>query len=388
MIRFLLVAAAALAAGSCAEPARAATCADLPTLADGRSDASEALADCIRRTPDRGSLTLRPGTYRLRQPLRIDRPLSLTTQGVKPGDPGCALLGEPRCATLLLDPANPTTDMPITVTADDVRISHLVVRGSGQARRLRASCGREGQRPGGGGIRVTGSAFALGKSVIRDVTCYTALEVTSSARAPRIEDNRIGPNGDHRPGEIWADGVTIHDSTGAIVRGNHFIDNTDVQLILGGCRDCRIHGNAFAHGGSVPGGSFAELMLHSWPNTSGDFTGTTVTANRIDCGPERRCGYGLMIGAAPWYPGRMSGGTIRGNLVRNAQMGINIDGLTGPVEISGNRILAAGGRSPSRCGPGPWPAANIAPASRRFVRGDPSDQSEAAISTARCLLNR
>ena len=259
--------------------------------------------------------------------------------------------------------------MPIHVGAAAVSLSHLVIEGAGQSARMRGFCGRPEARPSGGGIRVSASGFGLRKSVLRNFTCYTALEVTAGAAGTAIEDNRIGPNGDHRPGEVWSDGVTIHDSASAIVRRNVFIDNSDVQLILGGCRECRIQDNKFAHGGGFASGSFAELMLHSLPNTSGDFAGTLVSGNRIDCGPARLCGYGIMVGAAPWYAGRMSGGRVSGNFVRNALIGINVDGLSGPVAIDGNRVEASGGRARSDCGTRDWPAVNVGPSSRATGAG-------------------
>jgi hypothetical protein len=255
--------------------------------------------------------------------------------------------------------------------------------------RLRAICGRPDQRPAGGGVRVQAVArFAVTRSALRDFTCATALEVVAGARDLRVENNRFGPNGDHRPGEVWTDGLTIHDAVGAVVQGNHFFDNTDVQLVLGGCRGCRIGNTRFSHGGSYPGAAFAELVLHAWPNTSGDYTGTAVTGNRIDCGPQRRCGYGIMIGSLPWYAGRTAGGSVTGNVVSNALMGINIDALSGRMTISGNIVRAAGGRHRSDCGVRDWPAVNVGPGSRRFVRGDPSDVSEGSVTTRDCMLAR
>jgi hypothetical protein len=158
--------------------------------------------------------------------------------------------------------------------------------------------------------------------------------------------------------------------------------------VLGGCRGCRIDRNSFGHGGTFAGASFAELMLHAWPNTSGDFTGTIVTANRIDCGPRRRCGYGIMIGSAPWYAGSTVGGAVTRNVVSNALVGINVDALTGPMDIRGNIVRASGGRYRSDCGLRDWPAVNVAPGSVRFVRGDPSDLAEGSVSTRGCLLAR
>lgn len=387
-IRVIVLVLIAGFAGSYARPAKA--CSLLRGTASSLPDVSAALMDCIAKTAAGGRLELPPGTYRLRRAIVITKPISISTAGLAANSPGCAKLPAGRCATFSIDPQGATEPniLPVRIAANGVSLSHLIVQGVGASSRRRDDCGRPDRRPLSGGIRVSGSRFAVRKSILRDFACYSALEITAGAISPTVEDNVIGPNGDHRPGELWTDGVTIHDSEAAVVRRNVFVDNTDVQLILGGCRSCRIENNQFRHSGPFSKASFAELMLHSWPNTSGNYAGTVVRGNRIDCGPERRCGYGIMVGAAPWYEGRMSGGKITGNEVRNAMIAINIDALSGPVEIHDNQVRSSGGRYQSDCGVRDWPAVNIAPRSVARVRGDPSDQPEKSLSTSGCLLNR
>ncbi len=136
-------------------------------------------------------------------------------------------------------------------------------------------------------------------------------------------------------------------------------------------------------------------MLQAFPSTTGNYTGTIVSGNRIDCGRARLCGYGIMIGANPWkagenprYPGAMFGGRITGNSVSNALIGINIDSPTGPTEIYGNQVQSSGGRYKSDCGERDWPGVNVAPGAARFVKGDPSNQVEGSTSTTSCIVNR
>lgn len=373
---------------SCAAPGRA--CNALSQLADGRLDASVALANCLKRTLANGRLELPPGLYRLHEPLVITRPVTLVTLGSGPRAQSCPEPGA-RCATLLLDPRRfvKPGGMPIVVAASGVTLDRLIIRGVQPSGRLRGACGRPEQRPTGGGLRVLAVAqFTMTRSVLRDFTCFTALEVTAGARNLRLEKNLFGPNGDHRPGEIWSDGLTIHDAIGAVVRDNRFFDNTDVQLVLGGCRNCRIERNRFGHSGNFSGAAFAELMLHAWPNTSGNYTGTVVADNHIDCGLQRRCGYGIMIGSAPWYPGRTEGGSVTANFVSNALVGINVDALTGPMEIRANQVRTSGGRHRSDCGVRDWPAVNVGPGSKALVRGDPSNVNEGSITSRGCLLAR
>ena len=390
---FILIAISSLAT-SCARPA--AACPAVTALADSAQDASTALLNCIEKTPSGGRLELAPGTYMLRKQVRILKPVVLATAGVADAAAACDQLGVAQCATLVtnLEGATNPNIMPIEIAADRVSITHLIIQGSGDPK-LRGDCSLPDRRPLGGGMRVLGSHFTLRKSILRNFACYTAMEVLARANALTIEDNLIGPNGDHRPGDIWSDGITIHDGEDTIVRHNRFIDNTDVQLILGGCRRCRIEANRFRHSGVFARAAFAELMLQAFPSTSGNYTGAVVTANDIDCGPAHLCGYGIMIGANPWkegenthYPGAMFGGTVSGNSVINAKVGINIDSPTGPVKVFGNTVRLSGGRYDSDCGEKVWPGVNIAPGAQRFIVGDVSDMPKGSVSTTRCILNR
>ncbi len=393
-LKTIILIAVASTAISCARPASA--CSAVTELVNSSEDATSALLECIEQAPSGGRVELAKGIYTLRKQLRIVKPIVLTTSGIADSAAGCDQIGVTRCATLVTNLEgypNPNI-MPIEIAADRVSIAHLVIEGSGDPK-LRSDCSLPDRRPLGGGIRVLGSHFTLRKSVLRNFTCYTAMEVLARANALTIEDNLIGPNGDHRPGDIWSDGITIHDGEDTIVRRNRFIDNTDVQLILGGCRRCKIEHNRFRHTGAFARASFAELMLQAFPSTTGDYTGTVVTSNDIDCGASRLCGYGIMIGANPWkegenprYPGAMFGGTISGNRVNNAMIGINIDSPTGPVTVHGNRVQRSGGRFASDCGTKTWPSVNIAPGAERFIVGNVSNERSGQVSTTRCIVNR
>ncbi len=392
--RALIALAIAGLALSCTAPAQA--CSKMDGFVNTAMDASAALLDCIEETPAGGRLELEPGTYTLRRQVRILKPIVIVTARVADSAAACDRLGAARCATLRVDldgAPNPNI-MPIEAVAEGISLVHLIVEGSGDPK-LRSDCSQADRRPLGGGMRVWKSNFTLRKSVLRNFACYTTVEALAGANKLLFEDNLIGPNGDHRPGDIWSDGITIHDSEDTIVRLNRFVDNTDVQLILGGCRRCRIENNRFRHTGDFARASFAELMLQAFPSTSGNYTGTVVRANDIDCGRLRLCGFGIMLGANPWkagedprYPGAMFGGTVSENTIENAKIGINIDSPTGPVVVRHNSIRSSGGRFKSDCGERNWPAINIAPGAERFVTGDASQSSVGRVSTTRCILNR
>jgi hypothetical protein len=362
-------------------------CARLQLYANRPANASGALTDCLQHLSSGAELSLHPGVYRLTSPILIDKPVTITTAGVEAASAGCGDLPG-RCATFAIDvpPGIEARTMPVEVRADGVTFDHLVVQGGGATAGRQSACLNPASRPNSGGIRVSGSHFTMRKSLLRGFTCYSALEIMA-AEGPTLQGNVIGPDGRHI-GKLWSDGVTIHDSNHAWVTGNLFVDNTDVQLIFGGCRSCTIENNRFRHSQASSSGSFAELMLQAWPSTSGDYSGTVVRGNSIDCGAERRCGYGIMIGSAPWYAGRMSGGSIASNDVANAMIGINIDALSGPVDVHGNVVRASGGRFLSDCGTKLWPPVNVGPTSRQFLHGDPAQVAEESVSTAHCLLNR
>lgn len=358
----------------------------------GAADAADALEDCLRTVPAGSDLLLPPGRFELRRPILIEKPVALRSAGTRPGDPRCPAEEETQCATLVLVPTPPFAEanrMPIEIRTPHVRFDHVRIVGAGNAdvTRSRAICLSERDRPAGGGLRISSADFTLTGSVVRNVSCYTAIEVTPGADRLVVRDNFIGHNGDHRPGTLWADGLTIHDAADVQVMDNLFVDNTDVQLIFGGCRDCVVSRNRFRHDGGFAGASFAELMLHAWPNTSGDFTGSVVRDNDIDCGVARRCGYGIMLGSNPWYPGRAFGGTVQANSVRHAMVGLNVDALTGPMTITGNDVAASGGLYPSACGTRRWPEVNVAPASRDLAVGMAMEGVENE-ATAGCLLNQ
>jgi hypothetical protein len=371
--------------------ATTASCVALSKAADQPIDASALLRGCLADAAAGARIGLAPGIYHIRGPITIAKPVTLTSTGYRAR--ACGADRDASCATIeigLPDQASLAARPALLVTAPDVHLVRIAIRGAKDADPARDQqiCNGSGPRQAGGGLRVSASGFVLQDAAIANFSCYSALEVTSGVNSIAIVNNLIIGNGNHSQHNMWSDGITILDAVHALIANNTFIDNTDVQLILGGCRMCTIRGNRFRHRPASAGGSFAELMLHSWPNTSGRYDGSITTGNNIDCGPEQRCGYGMQLGANPWYSGHTSGGKVVGNSIRDAMVGLNIDGLTGAMIVGGNRVASSGGRFPSTCGVRDWPASNIAPASLAFVTGTKELSSNTGgIDTSHCLLN-
>lgn len=365
-------------------------CVELRGMANAAGDASPFVTACLSRLADRATLRLPPGTYHLRTPLAVSRPVTIETTAPSPIQ-ACRRADSTGCAVFVLEemPRQYVSGvMPIEIMAPDVTFRSIAVIGSDMrsAEWQRQVCLNDSTRPLGGGVRVRGTGFRLQNALIRNVSCYTALEIVTSAERPSVFDSTIGPNGSHDVNQMWADGITIHDANGAHIERNYFRDNTDVQLVFGGCRHCVVKGNTFRHSAAFEHASFAELMLHAWPNTSGDFTASITSLNNIDCNKARRCGFGIMIGGEPWYPSRASGGTVSKNRITNTLLALNVDRLTGPMTITDNVISRSGGIANSDCGRISWPAANISPSSLSVVHSD--IKGFASISTSKCILLR
>ncbi|MFN3795987.1 MAG: right-handed parallel beta-helix repeat-containing protein [Sphingobium yanoikuyae] len=393
MARMTLFVAITMALGAVAcvsDPSSAQTCASMDLVRNSGKDATPALTECIGKMAGKGALRLSAGTYQLLTPLVIDRTVTIETAS-PPSGPACSRDTGANCAVMAIGQmqAQPTAGvMPIEVSAPDVRFRSMAIVGKGDkdAAWQRSICLDPHSRPLGGAVRVRADNFEMANVLLKGTSCYTALEIVKGVKGVALNGNVIGPNGNHKIKDMWSDGVTVHDATNAVIENNIFQDNTDVQLIFGGCVACRIAKNRFIHSGDVVHASFAELMLHAWPDTSGNFAGSVTSGNSIDCGANRRCGYGIMIGGEPWYPSRASGGTVSGNRVNNALMGVNVDKLTGPMDIGDNIVANSGGTAKSDCGTEKWPAINISPDSQKFVLEKIA--GFASIKTSRCLLNR
>ena len=160
----------------------------------------------------------------------------------------------------------------------------------------------------------------------------TALEVRQDHNNVLIENNKFANNGVHDRRNLWSDGLTIHGLTNSQIIGNEFVDNTDIDLILGGSQNCLVQGNRIYHTGSRSGGSFAGLMIHKWPTRTADYSGTEISFNIIDGGPNRNVGSGIYVGSEGWYPGTPIGWTtdnpvrasIHDNEVRNTKSGMYV----------------------------------------------------------------
>lgn len=333
-------------------------CPELATFRDTDLDASAALQACIDRTPEGGTLELEPGRYSLAAQLRLDRAITLGTRGRADTAP-CTADAAHGCAELFLLPAFDARFGAFFATAA-VTVDHLVLHGNRQNRggtHAYDQCSTLTDNAYGFNATFQCSNCTFRAGVSKYALCGTGFLVTGAGvTGVTIRDSTFAYNGRHTVRNLWSDGLTVHDPSRSDFSGNTFIDNTDIDLIFGGCRACTIRNNTVRHTDDPAGGAFAAIMIHKWPTTSGCYEDVDVSGNSVDCGPLRACGSGLYIASEGWYPetpyGTLVDGTTSGLITRNAVVNamnalyIAARGLA----IYGNDFLNAHGVSiPNSC---------------------------------------
>jgi len=342
-------------------PTTVELCAGVTADAAGGQPASDAIQACLDATGTSGELALPPGVYRVTSMLRVGRGITLRTAGVASDAPACGVLGAPACATLRADANLLVTRGFVRLEDRDVVVDHLVLDGNRQARlgsQAAQLCASGTNGPGFNAIAAGCVHCTFRMSATINALCGTGLEWNGPAAF--IGGNLVRDNGDHTSSNMWSDGITITVTENAQVIANYFSDNSDVDLILGSNRGGTVAHNIVVHGRQD---SFAGLMLDNFNGTApGDFTGAEVTSNSITC--NGRCDYGIQLGPHPWYPSaNIVGGTVAGNTVAGARMGIDVDGAGtagAPIIVTGNQVDATPSSATFLCGVRPSSRFNVA----------------------------
>ena len=308
-------------------------CTSLAAWSDRHIDVSQAIQHCIDVTPIGATLELPAGRYSIHRQIIVNRSITITSVGKSLDDPMC-VDGAGDCATLIASPAlNEPWGMLNMQRIQSLH--HIILDGNKQARAGTPAfyhCANgTNNRYGMTAVLDCDDAQIVG-NLFKNALGGTALEVRQDHDNVRIENNRFASNGVHDRRNLWSDGLTIHGLTNSQIIGNEFVDNTDIDLILGGSQNCLVQGNRFYHTSSRSGGSFAALMIHKWPTRSADYSGTEISFNIIDGGPGRNVGTGIYVGSEGWYPGTplgwSSGNPVRASIhhneVRNTKSGMYV----------------------------------------------------------------
>jgi hypothetical protein len=326
-----------------------AICPEAAALCDSGSDASGPLQLCIDRTPDAMALELEPCRYSVAGQLHVDRAITVRTRG-KAAAASCTANASHGCAELFALPAFNQTFGMLTVKAA-ATIDHLALHGNRQGRggtNAASMCSTLTDNAYGFNGSLMCSGCTLQDSVSMYALCGTGF-LAAAGGTITVARSTFAYNGVHTTKNMWADGLTVHDADHSSFTDNVFVDNTDIDLIFGGCRNCAITGNVVKHTSDPAGGSFAAIMIQKWPSTSGCYEGVDVSGNSVDCGPLRNCGSGLYIGSESWYPETPYGASVAGttsglitnNTVVNAMNALYI--AAKGLAIYGNNFVNAHG---------------------------------------------
>ena len=221
-------------------------------------------------------------------------------------------------------------------------LTHVVFDGALPARRRAKDC--KGYRGFGTNLQARGSRFALLDVESTGAMCGSAMEVDGSdyeIAGCRIHDNGRPEEQAAGAPEPWSDGLTLLNCERGYVHGNKLSENTDINLVVGGGKNCRIEGNTIEQK-RVYG--FAGLHIWNFElSGKGNHAGSFYRGNTIAAEKDKLT-YGIAVGAHTWNSKLLvsDAGTVSGNTVKGAFVNIAIDGIAKGV-VSANTVSGAQG---------------------------------------------
>ena len=313
----------------------ASVCTSLLPYNGTTNDASDVIQGCINNEPSGGTLELPAGKYYLGKSVWIAKPLTFKTAGKEVSMPRCVFGHLHDCAELIASQSS--AEGLIGMHSANISVDHLIINGNKAARTNQA-----------GNIYWNCSYCSITNSILENAGASSSLVVVPISytgfggplKKVVMSRNLVAYNGFHNVDMKWADGITVHDCDTCNFTDNEFVDNTDIDLVFGGCRNCIIRNNSIRHTNAWGGACFAAFMIHNWPESwksSGVYTGAVISDNRIDCGEKKRCGFGLYLGADAWYVTDSYGGSVHDNTVINAQQAVVLDDVHN-MEVYNNHV--------------------------------------------------
>jgi hypothetical protein len=350
--------------------AHAIICSSLLPYNGTSNDASSAIITCIDNTPAGGVLELPAGRYFLSHQINITKSLKLSTEGKTPEMARCRYGHQDDCAQLVaaIDFDDQNGIIALLPRAEGSQIDHIVVDGNKDGRYAAKSFAY--YQCANGNLTARNNRYGMNywiqcnnctltNSLSINALCGTGVQEFGGVMNMNVSRNLIAYNGMHPdysydvnnpPGVLphpVSDGLTVMKCGNCSITDNEFYDNTDIDLIFGACDNCIIQNNTIGHSGVWQGSSSTALSLYHW-SWEGNYSGTIVSGNKIDCGENRGCGFGIQMGPDPWMdagsPGDMKiyGASVHDNTVTNAIQGINIDDVH-DFEVYRNTVTSSGG---------------------------------------------
>jgi len=236
---------------------------------------------------------------------------------------------------------------PPNEVVNNFSIRHIIFNGmvdemvvGGAYRRMRDSCFDPGGNPGN--ISLNGNGFEFRNNASTHAMCGSGLGIVGSNF--NIQNNYIAYNGRDRfsdyQGMPWSDGITVISCNGGYIGHNTIVDNTDIDLVIGGGHGCVVELNKIAHYGKY---AFAGLNVGNF-NRSGNHAGSEFRGNTVSSKVRNRLSIGILVGSHPWTSrvdvvnaGRVVGNTSFGNVIN-----LVVDGVYGG-EVTGNNVYNPSG---------------------------------------------
>ncbi len=365
-------------------------CTELSAYANGNRDVSKIFQNCLDRNVG-NTLLIPPGIYRLDRRVMIRGPISIKSSVGNSMDHfyQCGI-NDSQCAHFISsnDSDYSTTSDPfsrrgaIHVSGTNVVMESMIIDGQRDLRIGLNAINECHKGNNSAGILITSEVdnFIVRGMTVKNAVCGSSFIWQESSTLGPVRKNGIFEgnifyqNGQHDDLLGWSDGLTTADVQDLQVINNLFQDNTDIQIIFGGCRNCRITHNKFVHSGNIKYASFGEILIQNWPGgTSGNYTGTVVENNSIDC--MYKCSMGIGLGANSWYPSSLSnsyGVQVINNNITRAPIALNVDVITGSTVLKDNIIDEVSTGTMSVCNGNPiqMAAINIANSSYNLLTTD------------------
>jgi parallel beta helix pectate lyase-like protein len=179
-----------------------------------------------------------------------------------------------------------------------------------------------------GNVLLTGTNWTVSHVVSTNAICKSGMEMRGAGF--EITDSTFANNGrdmweaDGR----WSDGLTVWNCDGGHIYHNTFIDNTDVNLIVGGGFRCVVEDNVITN---ISKHAFAGMNVGTF-GPDANHSGSIYRNNTILSAPNQMA-FGLMVGDEPWwnpwspYMSTTNAGEIYGNTINGAVVNLAIDGI-------------------------------------------------------------
>jgi hypothetical protein len=193
---------------------------------------------------------------------------------------------------------------------------------------------------------LTGSFWLLDNIESDYVPCQTSTMVLPGASSFEIKNSWFANNGFDMGGgsctasRCWADGLTVDGCFGGNIHNNNFLDNTDIDLVVGG-GNCTVQNNTIQHFNTY---GFGGLHVGWFNGGGGDHSGSIYSGNNISSALNK-LGFGVVVGKHPWNveENLTNAGSVTSNGASGSVINLAIEGISGGGQVTGNNVSGAQG---------------------------------------------